>query len=335
MDILKTTALPLELNGSPTTANIKFAEQKDFGFLTEWREKLGDDPNPFRVETVDLASLAITRHSEQSGMVPYARSIGDIGDHIVHNPKSEVACFLLLKCDWFRDSSVIGLIHFRRTWCNSIVLDYLSVHPFIAKPLDKYPYVVKGTGLALIYFLSRVAEKYACDYIWGEATQISSGYYKRYLSLGPTEDLILVPRKRFVEFAEWLDLRWQGKTEIMKVSDVKLEDVRPQIKLQDVKLEDLYKLEEDNPPLVGNKFTVFNPPRQLVYHFLELAKHEQLEIAGALGLLSAEDEGLQNDDLFRNIFRRARQLGKLAELWDEVEKKHPQGETDKNPFVKS
>ena len=321
MDILKTTELPLELNGKRVTGNIKFAEQKDFGFLNEWREKVGDDPNPFRVDTVDLAGLAVTRFLEQSGMVPYARSIGDIGDHIIHNPKSEVACFLLLTCGWFPDSSVIGLIHFRRTWCNSIVLDYLAVHPFITKPPDGYPHRVNGTGLSLLYFLSRVAEKYASDHIWGEATQISCGFYKRYLSLGVAEDLILAPRSKFVEFAEGLDQRWQGKSETMKVDDVKLEEA--------------YKLEEDNPPLVGNKFAVFNPPRKLVYHFLELAKHDQLEIAGTLGLLAAEDEDLQDDQLFRNIFRRARELGKLADLWTAVEKRHPNGEPDKNPFPKS
>jgi hypothetical protein len=37
-----------------------------------------------------------------------------------NNPQCEVACLVLLKCDWFPESEVIGVSHFRRTWKNEL-----------------------------------------------------------------------------------------------------------------------------------------------------------------------------------------------------------------------
>lgn len=197
---------PVELNKTRQTAKLVFAGQKDFGFVDEWRNKLGDDPNPVRRDAVDFAQLVLDKVSAQS--VPYARSVSDIGDHIANNPKCEVACCALLTCDWFQDSTVLGLCHFRRTWSNNMALDYLTVHPFITRPPEGYAHGVHGVGTVLLYFLSHVAKKYDCKSIWGEATAISCGFYKKVFSLDEVEDTIYVPRAKFVEFADELDKKW-------------------------------------------------------------------------------------------------------------------------------
>ena len=311
--------LRVEVNKSRRVARVVFAGQHDFGFLAEWRKKLGDDENPIRTDAVDFAQLAIDRFSTHSAIQPYVRSIGDIGDHITNNPKCEVAGFVLLKCDWFPDSDVIAICHFRRTWCNNIILDYLAVHPFIAKPPQEYPLSVRGVGTALLYFLSRIAKQYSCGYIWGEATQISCGFYKKILLLDSVEDLILAPHNKFIEFADGLDLSWQNKSDTATTKALAVEEV--------------YKVEETNPPLVGNRSAMFSPPRRLVYHFLDLPQHIQMEIAQGLGLLEDADRGLQEEKLFRDLFRRAAERGKLADLWSEVEKRHPDGVPGENPFL--
>jgi hypothetical protein len=97
-------------------------------------------------------------------------------------------------------------------------------------------------------------------------------------------------------------------------------------------LEQIYNLEVQNPPMVGNKSAVFSPPRKLAYHFLDLPYHIQMEIAQTLSLLQDEDRDQLDAELFRRFFRRASESGKLPDLWDAVEKKHPDGEPDKNPF---
>lgn len=200
--------LPVELNKSRQTASIVFAGQQDFGFLAGWREKLGDDQNPLRTDAVDFAQLVADRFSAHFAIQPYAKTIGDIGDHIASNPKIEVACCVLLKCDWFPDSKVIGLCHFRRTWSNNLILDYLAAHPFITRPPEGYSHSVRGVGTALLYFLCQIAKQYACGSIWGEATPISCGFYKNVFSLDSVEDLIYVPREKYIAFADELDLKW-------------------------------------------------------------------------------------------------------------------------------
>jgi len=102
--------------------------------------------------------------------------------------------------------------------------------------------------------------------------------------------------------------------------------------IKNLTLEELYNLEVDHPPLTGNKSAVFNPPRRLAYHFLDLPYHVQMEIAQALHLLQDEDRDQLDDELFRRFFRRAAGSGKLSDLWSEVEKRHPDGEPEKNPF---
>jgi hypothetical protein len=79
------------------------------------------------------------------------------------------------------------------------------VHPLITRPPDGYANVVQGVGTALLYFLSQVAKKFQCGFIWGEATPISCGFYKKVFSLDSVEDMIYVPRDKYVEFADELD----------------------------------------------------------------------------------------------------------------------------------
>ncbi len=310
--------IPLELNRNRQVAKVVIAGPHDFGFLAGWRERLGNDQNPFRTDAVTFAQLVLDRFSVYSAVQPYVRSADDIGDHIKNNPQSEVAGVALLTCDWFPDSPVLGLCHFRRTWCNNIVLDYLASHPFIAKRPDGYLHHVKGVGLALLYFLSRLAERYGCEYIWGEATQLSCDYYKKVMSLDSVQDLILIPRGKFVEFATQLDLVWQGKSRAMTSENLTVQEV--------------YQLEEEKPPMVGNRSAVFSPPLRLVQHFLDLPKHVQMEVAHALGLIHDQDTGRPDAELFRLWFRRATENGKLADLWDAVERNHPDGRPDENPF---
>ncbi|MGA9452350.1 MAG: hypothetical protein WBW41_13520 [Verrucomicrobiia bacterium] len=145
--------LPVELNKTRKIAKIVFAEpQHDFGFLAEWREQLGGDKTPVRLDAVDFAELAHQRFFSQITKQPYANSIENIGDHIAHDSTCEVASFVLLKCDWFHDSGVIGVSHFHRTWNNNIFLDFLTVHPFIAEAPSAYPQKVRGVGTGLLYF---------------------------------------------------------------------------------------------------------------------------------------------------------------------------------------
>jgi hypothetical protein len=307
----------LEMNKAPKMARAVFAVRDDFDFVKGWQEKLGDDTNPYRKDSVDFAHLAVQRFEADSRIgQPYVRSISDLLDHVSHDPQCEVAGFVLLKCDWFPDSNVLGVCHFRRTFCNNIILDYLAGHPFTVRPPENYKYLVRGVGTALMCFLSRVAVSLGCTYIWGEATSVSRTFYRRIFKLDSIEDLILVPQSNFTGFAK-LDLSWQDTKDATMKSET---------------VEEIYKAEEANPPLVGNRTLMIGPRRQLVNHFLDLQRHEQDEVANAVGLLKDGDEAFSELEWCPEVFRRATKSGKLAQLWDEVEKRHEEGKPEKNPF---
>jgi predicted phosphodiesterase len=74
-----------------------------------------------------------------------------------------------------------------------------------------------------------------------------------------------------------------------------------------------------------------NYKRRLTFRFLGLSFRNQISIANALGVLTDEDRALSHDALFRVLFERALQMGRLATLWDETEKKYAD-RSPTNPF---
>jgi len=73
----------------------------------------------------------------------------------------------------------------------------------------------------------------------------------------------------------------------------------------------------------------------LAGHFLELTPALREKIAGELGLLPNNHYDIGRIDLAKMIFKNANDNGKLANLWYEVEKAHPEGKPVPNPFVGS
>jgi hypothetical protein len=313
------TDVSVTLNGEQRRATVVFAELSDLIFINEWRDKIGADTDTKRRDAVDLAQIAIDSFLAHTRIRQiYVSSVEEIATHpIKADEHVELAGFVLLKCDWFPDSGVIGICHFRRSWCNSIILDYLAVHPFIAKPPDGYPHIVSGAGSALLWFVSDIARRYKCGRVWGEATHGSRGYYKHMFDLDAVEDLILAPKPNYLVCAS-KELLWRAEGDANKM---KTEIV-----------EQLYKAEAENPPLIGRRSFVVSPSRKLAYHFLELPTHVQMQIAGAFGVPGEGGEELRDELLFRALFRQATESGKLGDLWIAVETKHHKGRPEENPF---
>jgi hypothetical protein len=311
------TDVSVTLNDEQRRATVAFAELPDLTFINEWRDKLRADTETKRRDAVDLAQLAIDSFLAHTRIQQiYVNSVEEIASHIRADQHVELAGFVLLKCDWFPDSGVIGICHFRRSWCNSIILDYLAVHPFIAKPLDGYLHIVNGAGSALLWFVSDIARRYKCGRVWGEATHGSRSYYKYMFDLDAVEDLILAPKLHYLACAN-KELLWRAEGDANKMK---------------AEIRELYKVEAQNPPLIGRRSFVVSPSRTLAYHFLQLPTHVQKQIAKVFGLPREGEEELRDDILFRALFRQATENGKLGDLWVAVETKHQKGHPEENPF---
>jgi hypothetical protein len=300
------TEVSIRLNGDPRPTTIVFAdENSDFGFVNIGRDKLNPDSDEKAYDAVDLTQIARDNFLAHSRIQQiYAKSVEDIATHITAKSDCEVAGFVLMKCDWLPDSEVIGICHFRRTWCNSIVLDYLAAYPFAKEK----PQELRGVGSALLWFVSDIARRLNCPRIWGEATRGSRTYYEDAFKLKDVEDMIVALPENYKACAE-KELVWRGEGEpnTMKTASV----------------EELFDAEAANPPLIGNRSLMVSPSRTLAYHFVELQSQFQRQIARKFGLLKEGDPDLKNDYLFRELFRQATASGKLGDLWEEVETRHP------------
>ena len=144
-------------------------------------------------------------------------------------------------------------------------------------------------------------------------------FYEDFFSLGEgkVKDLFTVSPEQIAKGVE-RKLDWQSES---KVNKMNMEAVQ-----------ELYKVEEEHPPLIGNRAVMTGSRRQLINHFYDLSRTEQDEIAGALGLLEKGDSDILQDEWCRVLFQRALQKGKLRELWVEIEKRHEFGEPENNPF---
>jgi hypothetical protein len=291
----------------------------DLSFVERWRATLGTNPDPKQKEAVELAQLARERFFADSGVgQPYLTRSEDLREQIDRDPQCEVGGFILLKCEWFIPSRIIGLCHFRRTWCNNIVVDYLATHPLALREAKDPQFRVKGIGTGLLCFVSRMAIGNACGNIWGEATSGSHPFYEYLFALEKVGDLFVIPPDNFALCAN-RELDWQPENDVNTMNMASVQE--------------LYDVEEKYPPQVGNRTSVTGSKRQLIDHFLDLPRYTQDEIAQTLGLLKDGDANILEDQWCGVFFQRSAQSGKLRELWDEVEKRHENGEPEKNPFV--
>jgi hypothetical protein len=192
--------LNLGSHKGPTEAEIRYGSVSDLGFVREWDRALGSDKNPVRADACLFAQLAVKRFQTHGRIENYATSIQEISDFTRDNPQVEVANLVLLECDSTQLSRIIGVCHFRRTWCNNVVIDYLSVHPWIARPKDETG--PRGVGTALLYFVAQVARFVDATLLWGEATQHSCRFYDKAFRLNETKDLIHAERSQVDAFVQ-------------------------------------------------------------------------------------------------------------------------------------
>lgn len=76
-----------------------------------------------------------------------------------------------------------------------------------------------------------------------------------------------------------------------------------------------------------------NHARRLVYRYLELAHVVQVELSKRLELVEPGDDINNSIELAKLVFKRAKDQGKLAQLWDEVFNRYTEGNPGPNPYL--
>jgi hypothetical protein len=172
-----------------------------------WGKLAKRDGSPKKTDAVELAKLAVRRWTEGLSKGRAARNLQDIKDRIVDNPRSEVAVLLVAEAERLSSQrgAIVGFLHFRRTWCNNICVDYLAVSPSIAgEPTSPFG----GLGSGMVYSIATAAGELGVRIIWGEATQNSLGFYNKIFDKNKRQDRFSVRRRDYVAFQKRLKRKW-------------------------------------------------------------------------------------------------------------------------------
>lgn len=169
-------------------AVLDFANHADVISTTHWRVPSLDDET-LQVRAIDsreFALLAAKRWRHYRDTDCAAHSLSELRRMIAEDPQGEFCFHFKITADWFPAS--LGGAMVRRTWHHHLALDFLFVHPRIASRQVN----VKSAGLQLLQAICMIARDLGCQRVWGEATQGSAPFYRRYLKQ-PVDDQFSIP----------------------------------------------------------------------------------------------------------------------------------------------
>jgi hypothetical protein len=169
------------------TLKFAHAKRKDARAFRRSLKSFRGASNPKVLDAMELATLAFRRWREARSKKRVADCVEDVRDHIRNNPHAEITVLVLARAPWLKRNHVAGLCHFRRTWCNNIYIDFLTVHPSLVANRQR---PIRGVGTALLYFVACVAAEIKAGALWGEATQNSAEFYRRIFAGADVSDLI-------------------------------------------------------------------------------------------------------------------------------------------------
>jgi hypothetical protein len=120
-------------------------------------------------------------------------SISGLKERVAADPNVEISMMAVVEVAWFPPSRHVGFVHFRRTWCNNLCVDFLNAHPDIVS--NREP--IKGVGTALLDFIISVAREIRAGEIWGETTSDSVRFYRKLLDDPKAADRFRIRRRSF------------------------------------------------------------------------------------------------------------------------------------------
>lgn len=180
----------------PADATLDFADNADVISTTRWRVPTLDDETlqTRAADSREFALLAAKRWRHYRDTDSAAHSLADLRRLIAADPQGEFCFHLKITAEWFPAS--LGGAMLRRTWHHHLALDFLFVHPRIASRLVN----VKSVGLQLLQAICMIAQTMGCQRVWGEATQDSAPFYRRYLKQ-PVDDQFAITQDEITMFS--------------------------------------------------------------------------------------------------------------------------------------
>jgi hypothetical protein len=153
--------------------DVVFGDESDVRNIGRWRAP--KDASSAVRDAIEFARLASKRWRYYRRSIPCVRTLAEFQSIAKPENRGESCLILIAKADWFISSQPLGLAQCRRTFCNHLILEFLSVHPKVIVGAEPR---VRGIGSGLIYTLAALANAVQIGRLWGEATEHSAPFYK-------------------------------------------------------------------------------------------------------------------------------------------------------------
>jgi hypothetical protein len=195
---------PVVVNGEPMPAECGFATLADLKVVTGWARIGKGSREPAVQDAAEFAGLACKRWRFYRRAGRFARSIDEVRDTVTASPDAEFALLLVARADW-PPRAQLGVCLCRRTWSNSLCVDFLAVAPENAAPQNRN---IAGVGRGLLYFVTEIAEAIRARNVWGEATSLSAPAYRHMFEQSDIDDFFRLPRPAYRRFRVRVKARW-------------------------------------------------------------------------------------------------------------------------------
>lgn len=187
-------ATKIQIDGKMHDASVTLATDAHRREIEAWPGKFKQKPVGKIADILEYGELALTKWRYYKGLGRCPDSWEGIRSQIAADAKCEVGSLFVVTSPAFEKFEVLGFAFFRRTWSNSIVIEFLANSPLIE---GQVPPMIAGVGTSLLVGISQAANEINAPSIWGEATEDSCGFYEKRFEV-PVRDLFLVDREHYV-----------------------------------------------------------------------------------------------------------------------------------------
>ncbi|PWU12104.1 MAG: hypothetical protein C5B50_22145 [Verrucomicrobia bacterium] len=195
------------VDGDPRPVEVAFGSARELALVDRWRA-----PSAIRSvrgvrDSIEFARLASKRWRYYRKSISTATDLDLFRSIVTRDARAEISLLLVARANWFSRSPILGLAQCRRTYCNHLILEFLSVHPAIVGGAIPR---VRGVGAGLIYSLAEVAGLVGVPLIWGEATQHSAPFYSKTCRLTQLADHFFIRAKSLAHCRKQFRTRAHG-----------------------------------------------------------------------------------------------------------------------------
>jgi hypothetical protein len=195
-----TFPIRLRINGRPEIAQIRFAGDADVKWMLEWQTSghETDSPNKEVEDTLEYAALTFKFHSlykrsqnliqSPEELYRIAKRELRLGREAKHN---DLFFTLVLE----KAGIAYGYAAMRRTWKNTLKLEYLFKSPQILRSKDE----IKWIGSNLLFFSVLLAKKIDAPMLWGESAESAAVFYKK-KGFGFFEEIFYIKKDNYQSF---------------------------------------------------------------------------------------------------------------------------------------